>query len=75
MNELMKAAVFERLTGQYNEMKRVSRWNRNNGYEDLARDGMHQAFGIEAAVEALGYEVSEFTEYARNKRIADRRAI
>jgi hypothetical protein len=68
MNELMKAAVFERLAVGYNEVKRVSKWNRQNGYEDLARDGMHQAFGVESAVEALGYSVEEFKEYARQAR-------
>jgi hypothetical protein len=73
MSELMKVAVFERLAAPYNENLQVGKWNRHNGYEELAHDSMHQNYGIEASLEALGYDVVEFRGYAREIRRKDKR--
>jgi len=68
MLEAIKNEVFERLAKEWASMSIDARECRIHGYEDLSEQTHFQMLGLHNAIEALGFDVEEFTKYYRNNR-------
>lgn len=73
-----KKEVLKTLVKIYHNHCQTSRWNRLNGYEEMANQSIHQAFGVKESAIALGISEDDFDEaykaYRKLKRIENRQA-
>jgi len=64
----VKNIHFEKLARAYFHERKSARDCRKHGYADLAEHAQFQALGVLTAVEALGYNMEEFTAYYNERR-------
>lgn len=68
-----KKEVLKTLVNIYHNHRQTSKWNRLNGYEEMANQSIHQAFGVKESAIALGISEDDFDEaykaYRKLKRI------
>lgn len=68
--------VLKTLVEIYHNHRQASKWNRFNGYTEMANQSLHQAFGVKESAVALGISEDDFDEaykaYRKLKRIENR---
>lgn len=68
MLENHKKEIFERLGKEIYKLGVTARKCRQLGEPELATQTHYEIFGVQAAVEALGFSVEEFTKYYNENR-------
>jgi hypothetical protein len=68
MLESIRKEVFERLGKERAKLMKQSRELKLHGFEDLADKTLWEVYGLDTAVEALGFTVVEFHQYYRENR-------